>query len=208
MSCPAPTDRRNQIQLFHFSLCSPLALISLFPSQIPFLQQNIWMTMAQAWHPQQTRRPCSAPAPLSSSVPSTRSPFLKIDRKENKMTGIHIISVKPRDYTGKLLFPHTKGSITARWPLVIVFLNLPVRHPGIGDSMYVLAGVCLCVCVCVCVCVCNCACTRALHAVARNLSFIHTFFPPLFLLSCLQWLHSRLFLARNIPAFTKCQRLG
>lgn len=53
----------------------------------------------------------------------------KIDRKQNIMAWFHITAVIPWDYTGKWLFPHTKGSITARSPLVIVFLNPWVRHP-------------------------------------------------------------------------------
>lgn len=146
MSCPVLTDRRNQIQLFHFSLCSPLALISYSPLKFPLLQQNIWMTMAPSWHPRHAR--CSA-APLSSSIPFPHIlSFLKSIERENKMTGFHIVSVIPRDYTGKLLFPHTKGSITARWPLVILFLDLRVGHPGIGLSVCVFAGVRVCLCVC------------------------------------------------------------
>lgn len=144
MSCPVLTDRRNQIQLFHFSLCFPLVLISHSPLKFPSCNK----TFEWQWHSPDTHNSHSLMLFCCTSLtlyPFHTFSFSEIDRKENKMTGFHIIAVIPRDYTGKWLFPHTKGSITARWPPVIVFFNLRVRHPGIGASMYVLAGVCLCV---------------------------------------------------------------
>lgn len=140
MSCPALTDRRNQIQLFHFSLCSPLVLISHSPLKFPSSNK----TFEWQWHSCTTRNRRTAHAPLRCLSKPLSFPHVllsKIDRKKNKMTGFHITAVIPRDYTRKWLFPHTKGSITARWPLVIVFLNLRVRRPRIGASVYVLAGV-------------------------------------------------------------------
>lgn len=147
MSCPVLTERRNQIQLYHFSLCSPLAPISHSPLKFPSCNK----TFEWQWHSPNTRNRHAAHALLLCLSHPLSFPHVllsEIDRKENKMTGFHISAVIPRDYTGKWLFPHTKGSITARWPLVIVFLNPRVRHPRIGASMYVLAGMCLCVCVC------------------------------------------------------------
>lgn len=144
MCCPVLTDRRNQIQLFHFSLCSPLVFISHSPLNFPSCNK----TFEWQWHSPNTSDRHSAPALLLCLSHPLSFPHVllsEIDRKENKMTGFHITAVIPRDYTGKWLFPHTKGSITARWPLVIVFLNLRVRHPRIGTSVCVLAGVFVCV---------------------------------------------------------------
>lgn len=202
MCCPVLTDRRNQIQLFHFSLCSPLVLISHSPLNFPSCNK----TFEWQWHSPNTSDRHSAPALLLCLSHPLSFPHVllsEIDRKENKMTGFHITAVIPRDYTGKWLFPHTKGSITARWPLVIVFLNLRVRHPRIGTSVCVLAGVFVCVYVWL---------SDVIVSVPELLMqwggihpVIHpqVFFLILFLLSCLQWLRGLLFLVVRLPALKK-----
>lgn len=171
MSCPVLTDRRNQIQLYHFSLCSPLALISHSPLKFPSCNK----TFEWQWYSPNTRNKHSTHALLLCLSHHLSFPHIRlseIDIKENKMTGFHITAVIPRDYTGKWLFPHTKGSITARWPLVIVFLNLRGRHPRIGASMCVLAGVCVCVPQ-----QCNSVCTRVPQKPVINIDFFfsHSF---------------------------------
>lgn len=96
-------------------------------SQIPFLQQNIWMTTAESSHAQHTRHTHSSAVRLSPSLPSACSAFHR--KKQNKTAQFDITRPKLPDCTGKWQFPHTKGSITARWPRVIVSLNPRLRHP-------------------------------------------------------------------------------
>lgn len=140
MSCPVLSDRCNQIQLFHFSLCTPLVLISHSPLKFPSCNKtfkwqwrspNIWnrhtVLFLCLWHF------FSFPRVLLS----------KIDRKENKMTGFHITAVIPETTQGNSYFHTQKAPLLPGDPLSLCSLTPELDTPRIRASIRVSRCVCV-----------------------------------------------------------------